>query len=79
MLSSWGELDLYKQRYLARGSTPEYADCKIGQYEDRLKLYNSLDVEKMILKNNETLEDYLLRKNYKLKLKEGKYEKQNNS
>lgn len=59
-------LNIYANRYLIRGNSKEYVNMKINQYDERLKVYYSLDVDKIILFGNETLEDYLLKNNYSL-------------
>lgn len=53
------DLNNYVERYRNRGNREEYIKWKIGQYEDRISFFNSLDVKKIILDNNQTLEDYL--------------------
>lgn len=60
------DLTEYVKRYKDRGNTNKYIEMKLKQYDDRLKLYNSLNVKKVVLENNKTLEDWLLDNNYNL-------------
>lgn len=63
---SKNDLDNYVKRYKNRGNTDKYIEMKVKQYDDRLKLYTSLNVKKVVLENNKTLEDWLLDNNYEL-------------
>lgn len=63
---SKNDLDNYVKRYKNRGNTDKYIEMKLKQYDDRLKLYTSLNVKKVVLENNKTLEDWLLDNNYEL-------------
>lgn len=64
---SKNDLENYVQRYKNRGNSDKYIKMKLNQYNDRIKLYNTLNVQKIILNNNETLEDWLIKNNYILK------------
>lgn len=60
------DLPHYIERYRKRGNSEKYIKMKIKQYEKRTIFFNNLDNEQIILVNNETLEDYLIRNNYEL-------------
>lgn len=60
-------LDNYVQRYKNRGNSDKYIEMKLNQYDNRIKLYSKLELERIILKGNETIEDWLLKNNYILK------------
>lgn len=59
-------LSIYKNRYLNRGNTKMYVEKKINQYNENIDLYEKLDNKKIILKGNETLEDYLIQNKFHL-------------
>ena len=59
-------LDHYILRYKKRGNSKEYIKWKLKQYDDKMILFQSLDVEKIILTNDQTIEDYLKEKGIKL-------------
>ena len=61
---SKNDLDNYVQRYKNRGNQEKYIKMKLSQYNNRIKLYDKLNLEKIILDNNETIEDWLLKNNY---------------
>lgn len=63
------DLDNYISRYRKRGNSEEYIKMKLEQYDFKMPFFERLNVDKIILKDNETLEDYLVRNNYKLVLK----------
>ncbi len=64
---SKNDLDNYVQRYKNRGNSDKYINMKLNQYENRVKFYNTLSMQKIILNNNETIEDWLIKNNYLLK------------
>lgn len=64
---SRNDLENYVQRYKSRGNSDKYIEMKLKGYDERLKLYDTLNVPKIILNNNETLEDWLIKNNYLLK------------
>lgn len=60
-------LETYKKRYKNRGNNEIYIEKKIGEYQRRIHEFETMKVDKMILSNEETLEDYLLKNGYDLK------------
>jgi len=60
-------LEIYKERFRKRGNSEYYIEKKIKQYYENMKIYERCNVKKIILQGNETLEDYLLKNNAKLK------------
>lgn len=62
--SSKNDLDNYVKRYKNRGNTDKYIKMKLSQYDKRIKLYDELRLKRIILNNNETLENWLLKNNY---------------
>lgn len=59
-------LEIYKTRYKNRGNTELYIEKKIKQYYQNIEFFESLNVKKIVLKEDETLEDYLVKNNFKL-------------
>lgn len=59
-------LEIYKKRYINRGNSQQYVEKKIKQYYQNINTFESLNVKKIILKGNETLEDYLVKNNFQL-------------
>lgn len=59
-------LKIYEKRYMERGNNKEYIEKVINTYDMRLNQFKEKKVTQIILKGNETLEDYLLNHNYKL-------------
>lgn len=59
-------LKIYEKRYIERGNNKEYIERVINTYDMRLNQFREKNAQKIILKGNETLEDYLLNHNYKL-------------
>ena len=59
-------LKIYEKRYIERGNNKEYIEKVINTYDMRLNQFREKNAPKIILKGNETLEDYLLNHNYKL-------------
>jgi len=51
----------YKSRYLSRGNSQEYVDKKLKQYIEYSKIFKQKNVKKILLSENEILEDYLVR------------------
>lgn len=43
---------------------------KINEYYEKVKYFNTLPIKKIILKEKETLEDYLIKNNINLKEKD---------
>lgn len=60
------DLNNYIQRYRSRGNSEKYIKWKLRQYEDKMVLFKKLNVPKIILKNNQTIEDWLIENNYNL-------------
>ncbi len=60
------DLNNYVLRYRNRGNSENYIEMKLKQYNERMLFFNKLNVPKTILKDNETLEDYLIRNGYPL-------------
>lgn len=60
------DLNNYVLRYRNRGNSENYIEMKLKQYNERMLFFNKLIVPKTILKDNETLEDYLIRNGYPL-------------
>lgn len=56
----------YIKRYRARGNSEKYIKWKLAQYDDKMKYFKSLNVKKIVLTDNQTIEDYLKQKNIKL-------------
>ncbi len=59
-------IDYYRQRYTDRGNNQAYISKMIDTYEERKKEFDERNAPKIILKGNETLEDYLINNGYKL-------------
>lgn len=59
-------IEIYKQRYKNRGNNKEYIEKVMNTYDMHLRHFKERKVPKFILNGNETLEDYLLKHNYKL-------------
>ena len=59
-------LDEYIERYASRGNNIEYITHTISSYDLKVQKWNENPNEKIILKNNETLESYLLSNGYSL-------------
>lgn len=59
-------IKIYEERYKKRGNNKEYIDKVVGTYNDRFEEFTQKKVPHIILKGNETLEDYLIKNNYKL-------------
>lgn len=57
-------LKYYEKRYLERGNNIEYVKKKFNEYEEKMKFFNTLSVVKIILTENETLEDYFIKKGF---------------
>lgn len=55
-------LKYYEKRYLDRGNSKEYVIKKFQEYEEKMNFFDTIDVEKIILTGNETLEDYFIKK-----------------
>lgn len=66
------DLNEYIKRFRARGNTEKYIQMKLKQYDEKIKLFKNLKIEKIILTNNETIEDYLKKNNFELKQEEKK-------
>jgi len=66
------DLNEYIKRFRARGNTEKYIQMKLKQYDEKIKLFTNLKIEKIILTNNETIEDYLKKNNFELKPEEKK-------
>lgn len=56
----------YEQRYKNRGNNIEYINKVIDTYDMRIKQFEKFSAKKIILNEDETLEDYLFEKNYEL-------------
>lgn len=56
----------YGKRYIKRGNSRKYIRMKMIQYFKKKIYFRKLNAKKIILNHNETLEDYLLKNNYKL-------------
>lgn len=63
---SKNDLEYYRKRYIDRGNNIEYIDKVINTYDVREQQFNSKNADKIILENDNTLEDYLLSKNIRL-------------
>ncbi len=61
----------YIQRYRNRGNGEEFLTKQAYYFDNELPLLYNEPLKKMILEKDEFLEDYLLRKNFKLIKKEG--------
>lgn len=59
-------LEIYKKRYKNRGNSDFYIDKKIKEYDEKMKFFKELNVKKIILEGDDTLEKYLLRNEHKL-------------
>ena len=59
----------YQDRFLKRGNTDAYVQKKINEYNDRVEYFNKINIPKIILKDNQYLEDYLLDQEYKFEPK----------
>lgn len=59
-------MKIYEERYKERGNNKEYIDKVVNTYDYRLKQFEEKIAPKIILQGNETLEDYLIKNNYKL-------------
>jgi hypothetical protein len=64
-----GNESIYKNRYIKRGNSDNFINKVIDSYNYRIEQFESMDKEKIILNNNETLEGWLLKSNYILKTK----------
>lgn len=60
------DLGYYIQRYRDRGNSEKYIKWKLAQYDDKMKYFKSLNIPKIILTDNNTIEDYLKNKKFKL-------------
>ena len=60
------DLKYYISRFKNRGNSEEYIEWKINQYGEKIKNFEELNVEKIVLTDNETLENYLIKNKYKL-------------
>ena len=60
------DLPYYIKRFQSRGNTEKYIQMKINQYDNKMEFFKTLNVKKIILSNNETLEDYLRKNDFKL-------------
>lgn len=61
-------LNNYIERYKERGNSESYITWKLNEYQEKLSTFEKLNVYKIILKDNETLEDYLVNINFNLKV-----------
>lgn len=59
-------IEYYRQRYIDRGNNQAYISKVVDTYEVRKKEFDGRNNPKIILKGNETLEDYLINAGYKL-------------
>ncbi|MDK2899133.1 MAG: hypothetical protein PWQ10_320 [Patescibacteria group bacterium] len=59
-------LSIYKQRYYNRGNTEKYISRIIDTYDMRKRQFDKKNAQKVILENDETLEDYLIKNDYYL-------------
>lgn len=59
-------LEIYKERYKNRGNSDFYIDKKIKEYDEKMKFFNKLNIKKIVLEGNDTLEKYLIRNGYRL-------------
>jgi len=59
-------LEEYKQRYINRDNNAEYIEKTIGSYDLKVKKWNEKSNNKIILKQNEMLETYLINNGYDL-------------
>lgn len=64
------DLNNYIKRYRDRGNSEKYIKWKIEQYDEKMEYFKNLDVPKIILANNDTIETYLIKQNYNLVKKE---------
>lgn len=60
------DLTNYIQRFKNRGNSEKYIKMKLSQYDEKMIFFETLNVPKIILSNNKTLEDYLKENNFKL-------------
>ena len=63
------DLNEYVKRFRKRGNTEKYIQMKLKQYDEKIKLFESLKQEKIVLTQNQTLENYLKDHNFELKNK----------
>ena len=61
------DLPQYIERFRNRGNTEKYIKMKLKQYDEKIKLFENLEKEKIILTQNQTLENYLKENNFELK------------
>lgn len=54
------DLEHYINRFRNRGNSEEYIKMKLKQYYDRINTYKYLRCKRIVLTDNQTLEDYLL-------------------
>ncbi len=59
-------IGIYEKRYKERGNNQQYIDKVVNTYDKRLEEFKQKKVPQIILKGNETLEDYLIRNRYTL-------------
>ena len=61
-------LKIYKQRFISRGNNKEYIDKVTDpkKFDIRTKQWNENPSQKIILRGNQTLEDYLIKKGCQL-------------
>lgn len=62
--------DIYIERFRKRGNNKEFIQSNIELFEEAVDIAENRKVPKMILYGNETLEDYLIKNGYNLKLDE---------
>ncbi len=60
------DLKNYIQRFRQRGNSEKYIQWKLKQYDDKMLFYSTLDVKKIVLENNKTMEDWLIENHYDL-------------
>ena len=56
----------YIPRYIARGNSQRWIDGTLSYYDDIRKTAKTMKEKKIVLHNDQTLEDWLLKHNYKL-------------
>lgn len=59
-------IKIYEERYKKRGNNKEYISKIVDTYDDSFEEFNKMQVPQIILQGDETLEDYLIKHNYKL-------------
>lgn len=59
----------YEERYKNRENNNIYINKKKEEYHKYIQIFENMDVNKIILKENETLEDFLVKNNAKLILR----------